>query len=311
MDRRTVCFALVAAWFSNIAAAAPPSVAGLTFVGWQDPIACGGVAVFPDDVIVLDGDGAVLILAGPGNNGGDAFEAAGQLHRRGFATCVVFVGEPEALPADAAAAYRRFTDTGGLTVTDIPADQKWALIIDGFFGIGLSRRIGAPYKAPINTANSLAERKRIPLLALDCPSGINGDSGRLHGTGIRASHTISFIGAKPGLFMADGPDHCGEISIATLDLDAASLAKGASGQTIAPALFADRLRPRLRNSHKGLYGNAGIIGGARGMTGAALLAARAALRLGSGKVFVGLTDPQARARLVALSAELTGVAAAR
>ena len=238
-------------------------------------------------------DGAVLILAGPGNNGGDAFEAAGQLHRRGFATCVVFVGEPEALPADAAAAYRRFTDTGGLTVTDIPADQKWALIIDGFFGIGLSRRIGAPYKALINTANSLAERKRIPLLALDCPSGINGDSGRLHGTGIRASHTISFIGAKPGLFMADGPDHCGKISIAMLDLDAASLAKGVSGQTIAPALFADRLRPRLRNSHKGLYGNAGIIGGARGMTGAALLAARAALRLGSGKVFVGLTDPQA------------------
>ena len=237
--------------------------------------------------------GSILILAGPGNNGGDAFEMATQLRRRGHAVCVVFVGDAQKLPADAAAALDGFVADGGSTVRDIPSDQQWSTIVDGLFGIGISRPIGPPYKALINAANALSKDHDIPLLALDCASGINGDNGRLAGVGICATHTISFIGAKPGLFMADGPDHSGIVSIATLDLDSSMLGKAAAGQKIAPELFAEHLRPRRQNSHKGLYGNAGIIGGAHGMTGAALLAARAALRLGSGKVFLGLTDPQA------------------
>jgi hypothetical protein len=135
-------------------------------------------------------------------------------------------------------------------------------------------------------ANALAARDRCPLLALDCPSGLDADTGRLCGATIRASHTITFIAGKPGLHTADGPDHCGVISLAALDLDAERLTT-ASARTVGSDLFIDWLRPRSRNSHKGSHGSAGIIGGASSMVGAAFLAGRAALRLGSGRVYLG------------------------
>ncbi|MEO8410748.1 MAG: NAD(P)H-hydrate dehydratase, partial [Propionivibrio sp.] len=237
---------------------------------------------------------AILVLAGSGSNGGDAFEAAMHLRQRSFDVHLVFVGDVGRLPTDAAAAYRRFVDAGGTTLSEIPDRQRWSLIVDGLFGIGLKRKISPPYKALIKSANALAARDRIALLALDCPSGLDADTGKRLGEVIKATHTITFIGAKPGLFTADGTDQCGSVTVAPLDLDPDLLRK-APGATIAPDLFAACLRPRLRNSHKGLYGNAGILGGAAGMVGGALLAARAALRLGSGRVYLGLLDAGAPA----------------
>ncbi|WP_301100501.1 NAD(P)H-hydrate dehydratase [Propionivibrio sp.] len=242
--------------------------------------------------ICADRGAAILILAGPGNNGGDAFETARLLRQRFYDTHVVFVGAAENLPVDAANARQRFLAAGGTLLTAIPGKQRWSLIIDGFFGIGLTRAITEPYAGFIGEANALAARDGCPLLALDCPSGLDSDTGARHGATIRASHTISFIGSKPGLLTADGPDYCGEISIAKLDLDAGSLAPD-SGRTLGLDLFAAQLKARPRNSHKGSNGNAGILGGAPGMVGAALLAARAALRLGSGRVYVGLLDARA------------------
>ena len=240
------------------------------------------------------GRGAVLVLAGPGNNGGDAFEVARLLRQGFFGTQVVFAGQADKLPKDAADAYRRFVDAGGTTWASIPDKTRWSLIIDGLFGIGLKRDIAEPYAGLVEHANALAVRDACPLLALDCPSGLDADTGTLHGATICASHTISFIGAKPGLFTADGPDHCGDIHIAALDLEPGLLA-GASGRTVDRELFATLLKPRLRNSHKGSFGRAGIIGGAPGMVGAALLAGRAALHLGSGLVTIGLLDERAPA----------------
>jgi len=240
------------------------------------------------------GHGAVLVLAGPGNNGGDAFEVACLLRQGFFDTQLVFVGQVDRLPKDAADAYRHFVDAGGTTLAGIPDKMRWSLIIDGLFGIGLKRNIAEPYAGLIERANALAVRDACPLLALDCPSGLDADTGTLHGATISASHTISFIGAKPGLFTADGPDHCGDIHIATLDLEPGLLA-GTSGRTVDRELFATHLKPRQRNSHKGSFGRAGIIGGAPGMVGAALLAGRAALHLGSGLVTIGLLDEHAPA----------------
>ncbi|MDR2787390.1 MAG: NAD(P)H-hydrate dehydratase [Candidatus Accumulibacter sp.] len=239
-----------------------------------------------------DGNAPVLILAGPGNNGGDAFEAARLLRERFLAVHVVLVGDALRLPADAADALRRFLDAGGTTRATIPNDTRWSLIVDGLFGIGLKRDITGDFARLIEQANVLAERERCPLLALDCPSGLDADTGALRGAAIRASHTITFIAAKPGLFTADGPDHCGAVTIAALDLDPQSFG-GSPGGLVAPEHFADRLHPRRRNTHKGSYGNAGILGGAAGMAGAALLCARAALRLGSGRVYLGLIDESA------------------
>ncbi|MBN8455125.1 NAD(P)H-hydrate dehydratase [Accumulibacter sp.] len=235
---------------------------------------------------------AVLILAGPGNNGGDAFVAARHLRERRFAVSLVFAGEVGRLPPDAAAACKRFLDDGGTLLDSIPAGQRWAMIIDGLFGIGLQRPIAGRYGELVLAANTLAARDRCPLLALDCPSGLDADTGKLWGTTIRASHTISFIAGKPGLLTGDGPDHCGAISVASLDLDTERLVK-ATARTVAVDLLRDHLRPRARNSHKGSNGAAGILGGAASMVGAAFLAGRAALRLGSGRVYLGLIDRQA------------------
>lgn len=249
-----------------------------------------------DQAITLlqDRGAAILIFAGPGNNGGDAFVTARLLRDQFFDTHVVFIGHAEDLPVDAADAYQRYTNAGGTTTTAIPNDRRWSLIIDGLFGIGLKREITGAYAELIGDANALAARDSCPLLALDCPSGLDADTGKRHGATIRASHTITFIGAKPGLYTADGPDQCGEISIARLDLDTETFVDSA-GRTISLSLFADELRPRSLNSHKGNHGNAGILGGAPSMVGAALLAARAALRMGSGRVYVGLLDDHAPA----------------
>ena len=175
----------------------------------------------------------ILILAGPGNNGGDAFETARLLREQGHETCVVFAGQSARLPKDAADAYQRFVDAGGAFDTEIPERDHWAMIIDGLFGIGLTRAIEAPFAELIQTANALAARDDCPLIALDCPSGLDADTGVRQPSTIDATHTITFIDGKPGLLIGDGPDQCGEISIATLDLDESAFAE-LDGHTVDP-----------------------------------------------------------------------------
>lgn len=252
----------------------------------------GEAAALWAEELMSDRSLPVLVLAGPGNNGGDAFEAARQLREQFFDVVLVHRSDSAPLPPDAAAARGRFMAAGGHCATDIPEVANWGLIIDGLFGIGLTRAPADQYAAWIERANQLAVRDACPLLALDCPSGLDADRGAVFRPAIVASHTITFIAAKPGLYTADGPDHSGEIRIATLDLDAVALAP-ADGETVAPDQFAHWLRPRRRNTHKGSYGSAGVVGGAHSMLGAVFLAGRAALRSGAGRVYVGLLDPGA------------------
>ncbi len=228
----------------------------------------------------------VLVLAGPGNNGGDAFVLARHLKQWWFNVTVVYTGDESKLPADAAGALRDWRAAGGTTVAEIPR-RDWGLIVDGLFGIGLQRDIGGAYAMQVAAINAL----RAPVLALDIPSGLDADSGRVRGCAVRATHTISFIGLKPGLLTLDGPDHCGELHVDDLDLDT----RGAPGAVLGSGVLTGALPPRARNSHKGSHGSAGIIGGAYGMAGAALLAGRAAYKLGAGRVYVGLIDNTAPA----------------
>jgi len=252
--------------------------------------------------LVADRPGPILIFAGPGNNGGDAFIAARLLHQRGFETHVVFAVAPSALPADAGAAYQAFIAAGGKLHAAPPDGPVWRLLIDGIFGIGLNKAPQTPYREWIQTANALRTRDACPLLALDSPSGLNADTGVCMGETIAASHTLTFIVDKPGLHTGDGPDQCGELRIASLDLDSSTL-PAADGQLISHCDFQSWLRPRRQNVHKGIVGSAGIGGGATSMTGAAILAARAALKLGTGRVYLGLLDPHCP-RLDPLQAEL-------
>ncbi|WP_303783474.1 NAD(P)H-hydrate dehydratase [Azovibrio restrictus] len=234
----------------------------------------------------------VLVLAGPGNNGGDALEMAAELRRQGIAVQLVFKGRAENLPADARQAHARFIEQGGSCLEQIPPGTEFGLIVDGLFGIGLTRPLEGEYAELVRAANKLARHLRCPLLALDCPSGLDADSGFCRGVAIQASHTLSFIAGKPGLYTADGPDCCGEIRIHDLGLGG-TLQQVADGALVQPEDFRHCLQPRRRNSHKGSHGSVGIIGGAHSMIGAPLLAGRAALKLGAGRVFLGLLDPQA------------------
>jgi len=227
----------------------------------------------------------VLILAGPGNNGGDALVVARWLKRWFFDVTVAFHGDAGKLSDDAAAAHKAWRDAGGALGTDWPEGGEWGLIIDGLFGIGLTRPIGGVAARWIERANASGVR----ILALDIPSGLNADTGVAYQPTIRAQATATFIALKPGLLTADGPDCCGLIGVHALGLDAAALAPGRrlDWPSLASKLPGP-LRRAQRNVHKGSFGTLGIVGGNDGMVGAALLAARGALHLGAGKIWVGL-----------------------
>lgn len=242
--------------------------------------------------LASDGDLPVLVLAGPGNNGGDALEAARLLRERFLDVRVVCIADPAAMPADAAAARERFCAAGGTCLPGIPAEGRWGLIIDGLFGIGLSRVPEGIYGEWIVTANQLRQRDGCPLLALDAPSGLDADNGRAWQPAIAASHTLTFIADKPGLHTGIGPDHCGAVRVAGLEIPADRLPP-AQGAIIDRDSFAPALQRRSCNSHKGTFGSAGILGGAHTMTGAGFLASRSALHLGAGRVYLGLVAPDA------------------
>jgi hydroxyethylthiazole kinase-like uncharacterized protein yjeF len=229
----------------------------------------------------------LLVLAGPGNNGGDALVAARHLRAAGLEVAAVFCGRADALPADAAAALAAWRAVGGAPQADLPERLDHDLVIDGLFGIGLSRQIDGVPAVWIRRVNASGR----PVLALDIPSGLHADTGRILGECIRADHTLSFIALKPGLLTRAGPDMCGTIQVESLGLEPDGTHPGI-GHVVDDAYILAAIPRRRRDSHKGTYGTLVMVGGAPGMAGAALLAARAALLAGTGRVHVAQIDPE-------------------
>jgi hydroxyethylthiazole kinase-like uncharacterized protein yjeF len=234
--------------------------------------------------------GPVVVLAGPGNNGGDGFVVARLLREGFFDVHVVFRSDPAALPADAAAAHRAFVAAGGRTHSEPPAAAP-ALVVDALFGIGLSRPLPGDAAALVAWANASGA----PSLAIDIPTGLDADTGIAMAPAIRASATATFIALKPGLLTAEGPDFCGDVSVHALGIDPDADAP-ARGRVLDWGALADALPEvfarNVRAVHKGTFGTLGIVGGAAGMTGAPLLAGRAALRTGAGKVWIGFASAE-------------------
>ena len=237
----------------------------------------------------LCGDTAkhVLVVAGPGNKGGDAFEVATHLKRWYFRVSVVFSGDRARLPEDARTALAKWEAVGGALEEDIPKDVRFDLAVDGLFGIGLARPLAGAQAALVGKLNALGAA----VLALDIPSGINADTGAVMGCAVRASHTLTFMAHKPGLLTLDGPDHCGELKLDTLGLGPAELLEP-EGMLLGAEILARAVARRPGNFHKGLAGSVGILGGAAGMVGAAVIAGRAALKCGAGRVYLGLLTPR-------------------
>jgi hydroxyethylthiazole kinase-like uncharacterized protein yjeF len=237
----------------------------------------------------LDGKGGrILVLAGPGNNGGDAWVAARALQATWHRVTVIDMADPQSSLAEAANIAREaFLGSGGKRVREWPDGEDHDLLLDGLLGIGISRPAEGALAALIERANASGN----PILAIDVPSGLCADTGMALGSTIRAKCTLTFIGAKPGLYTAEGRDYSGRVETGSLGIDSALLDSPHSLLTL------DALRvlipKRLHNSHKGSFGATGVIGGAPGMLGAAVLAARAALHLGAGRVYLAALDDAA------------------
>jgi len=223
----------------------------------------------------------VVIVAGPGNNGGDGFVAARYLAARGYIVRVCFVGERTRLKGDAALAAEQWT---GPVEEASPAKLAGCdLIIDALFGAGLDRDVDGLARTMIGAMNG----EGVPIIAVDLPSGINGTSGAVMGAAVNATRTVTFFRRKTGHLLLPGRLHCGPVEVSDIGISDNVLG------TIKPQTFANG--PQLWSAsfpqpglqgHKYTRGHTVVVSGGPSSTGAARLAARGALRAGAGLVTI-------------------------
>lgn len=223
----------------------------------------------------------VVLVAGPGNNGGDAFVAARILRERGYRLQMLLVGDGARLKGDAAEAARQW---GGPTAPADPSALAGAdLIVDGLFGAGLDRPVEGLPRAMIEAMNASGA----PIVAIDLPSGINGSTGAVMGVAVDAVESVTFFRAKPGHYLLPGRLHCGTLRIADIGIGVETLAEVRPQTFLNTLALWERCFPVPRKTgHKYSRGHAVIVSGPAMTTGAARMAARAALRAGAGLVTI-------------------------
>ena len=223
----------------------------------------------------------LLVLCGPGNNGGDGYVLARLAREAGMAVTLARPGDAPA-GGDAADARRRWLGAGGAETTGLPVlDGRVDVVVDALFGTGLARPLEGIWAEAVAAVNAGAA----PVLAVDLPSGLHADTGAVLGSAVRADVTVTFMGLKRGMFTADGPDCCGRCEFDGLGVPGSVVAAVAPAARRIPHDLASRLlAPRRRNSHKGDFGRLLVVGGQPGMAGAVRLAAAAAGRSGAGLV---------------------------
>jgi len=229
----------------------------------------------------------IWVAAGPGNNGGDGLVAARHLHQQGLEVRVSLLGDDKHLPDDARDALVQARQAGVWISTDAgcPWQDGTDLAIDALLGLGASRAPGGAIAQAVRELNAGAA----PVLAVDLPTGLCADSGCCLGeVAVMATHSLSLLTLKPGLFTAMGRDHAGRVWLDELGL--ASAAEACSAWLLGPETVSRLLPMRAHALHKGSFGDVLVIGGAPGMGGAAMLAARAALTAGAGRVYLARLD---------------------
>lgn len=221
---------------------------------------------------------SVIVVAGPGNNGGDGFVAARVLAERGHDVRVLMVGDQDKLRGDAATAAGGWK---GRTEAAAPErlGEGGCVIVDALFGAGLDRPVEGLPRAMIEAMNASGA----PAVAVDLPSGINGTSGAVMGVAVKAAHTVTFFRKKPGHLLLPGRLHCGDIQVADIGIPDSVLADiGPAAFINCPALWRDVFPVPKPEGHKYGRGHAVVVSGGLSFTGAARLAARGALRAGAG-----------------------------
>jgi NAD(P)H-hydrate epimerase len=250
------------------------------------------------------------VLCGAGNNGGDGYVVARLAAAEGIAVSAIALVDPAGLQGDAARAHGDFVAQGGVVLPWAgELDAEAELLVDGLLGSGLERDVSGEFAACVAAANAHSA----PVLALDIPTGLHGDTGSVMGCAIEADLTMTFVGLKAGLVLGLGPELCGELQFAGLGIpDNWRECRSAEYRLIGPAMVARELPRRSRAAHKGEFGHVLVIGGAAGMPGAVRLCGEAALRAGAGLVSVA-TDPGHAAMIAASRPELMphGIATAK
>ncbi|UTW45188.1 NAD(P)H-hydrate dehydratase [bacterium SCSIO 12696] len=244
------------------------------------------------------------IFCGSGNNAGDGYIIASLAAEQGLSVQVVYLSDPQQLTGDAQLAYGHAVSAGVICNPFCPdSEYQSGVIVDALLGSGLKGTVRESYAEAIDRINA----SQLPVLAVDIPSGLCGETGAELGVAVQADATISFIGNKQGLFTGRGPALCGDVFFESLDVPA----KVYSRQTSPSHLLNSRhllkhLPPRRRDAHKGSFGHVLVVGGDHNMGGAALLAGEAALRCGAGLVSVA-TRPEHIPALLARRPELMAV----
>jgi ADP-dependent NAD(P)H-hydrate dehydratase / NAD(P)H-hydrate epimerase len=226
---------------------------------------------------------AVEVLCGPGNNGGDGMIAALHLRRAGKPVTARLLADAHRLPVDARDALEQARTAGVRIEPGLPDRIDAELVIDALLGIGANRIVDGPLAQAVQRIDASAAT----VLSIDLPSGLHADTGAVLGQhAVRATHTLALLTLKPGLFTGLGRDHAGDIWLDDLGVQAP--AQDDQPSLTGPELLRGLTPTRRHAQHKGSFGDTFIIGGAPGMGGAALLAGRAALAAGAGRVYLGL-----------------------
>ena len=241
-----------------------------------------GLAVADEAARLTKSRGRIVVLCGPGGNGGDGFVAARLLARRGYAVELGLIGRRDALNGDPALAASRYE---GPALDAAAIDPRGAdCVIDALFGAGLARDIEGEAKAIIERINAFA-RGGGRVVAVDVPSGVDGESGKARGVAVEASASVTFFRLKPGHLLLPGRALCGTIRLADIGIPEAALARIApQAFANAPAVWREALPHANAETHKYARGAVLVLSGPAHRTGAARLAARAALRAGAGIV---------------------------
>ena len=239
-------------------------------------------------------DRRILLLAGKGNNGGDAFAAARHLLNKGAKVIVYITSKQEEVSGDAgtylAIAKRIGIKIVGLTdsidLSGFSEDiSKAELIIDGIFGTGFKGGLHGLIETVAGIVNSSSAK----VLAIDIPSGVNGETGKVEGACIKADRTVAFCLPKTGLLVHPGCDYTGELVVADIGIPEESIEKQSIRLfTTERDMVAAAIPPRRSDSNKGSYGKILLVSGSTGMTGSGCLCAKAALRSGAGLVYLGV-----------------------
>ncbi len=231
----------------------------------------------------------IVIICGPGNNGGDGFAAALFLKNKGKRVTCALIGCDKPRAEDARLMFDAWTAAGGTVIADPYTADKADVVVDALFGTGMKKALSGDY---LDAAMWFNERRSLRV-SIDIPSGLDAMTGHWAGgiKGCQADITMAMLAPKAGCYMCEGADASGEIFVNELDVSVPLSTLG----VVDASDFRHICERRARNTHKGTFGHVGVVGGADGTVGAAILAARAALTLGAGRVTVELMSERAPA----------------